>query len=130
MRDVQKLTGRIVALNRFIPRSADRSLPFFKTLRSSSKFKWGEEQKKAFRELQNYLENLTKMTLPNPEEALLLYTSASQTAVSAALVVERTIEGRQKQLPVYFASELLSGSNLFYSELEKIAYAIVMASRN
>ena len=100
VRDVQKLTGRIVALNRFIPRSADRSLPFFKSLRSSSKFEWGEEQKKAFRELQNYLENLTKMTSPNPEETLLLYTSVSQTAVSAALVMERTIEGRQKQLHV------------------------------
>jgi hypothetical protein len=32
VRDVQKLTGRIAALNRFIPRSADRSLPFFKVL--------------------------------------------------------------------------------------------------
>ena len=32
VRDVQKMTGRIAALNRFIPRSADRSLPFFKTL--------------------------------------------------------------------------------------------------
>ena len=124
------MTGRIASLNRFIPRSADRSLPFFKTLRSSSKFEWGEEQKKAFRELQNYLENLTKMTSPNPKEALLLYTSTSQTAVSAALVVEITIEGRHKHLPVYFASELLSGFKLFYSELEKIAYAMVMASRN
>ena len=28
VRDVQKLTGRIASLNRFIPRSADRSLPF------------------------------------------------------------------------------------------------------
>ena len=124
---MQKLTGRIAALNRFIPRSADRSSSFFKTLRSSSKFEWGEEQKKAFRELKDYLENLTKMTSPNPQETLLLYTSASQTAVSAALVVERTIEGRQKQLPIYFASEALFGSKLFYSELKKIAYAVVMA---
>ena len=69
------------------------------------------------------------MTSPNPQETLLLYTSASQTAVSAALVMERTIEGRQKQLPIYFALEALSGSKLFYSELEKIAYAVVMASR-
>ena len=69
------------------------------------------------------------MTSPNPEEALLLYTSASQTAVSAALVVKRTVEVRQKQLAVYFASEALSSSKLFYSELEKIAYAVVMASR-
>ena len=35
IRDVQKLTGRIAALNRFIPLSADRSLPLFKVLRSS-----------------------------------------------------------------------------------------------
>ena len=69
------------------------------------------------------------MTSPYPEETLLLYTSASQTAVSAALVVERTVEGRQKQLPVYFASEALSGSKLFYIEQKKIAYAIVMTSR-
>ena len=77
VRDVQKLIGRIVVLNRFIPRSADRSSSFFKTLRSSSKFEWGEEQKKAFKELKDYLENLTKMTSPNPQETLLLYMSAS-----------------------------------------------------
>ena len=39
------------------------------------------------------------------------------------------IEGYQKQLPVYFVSEALSGSKLFYSELEKIAYAVIMTSR-
>ena len=44
IREVQKLIGRIVALSRFIPRSADRSLPFFKVLRSASKFTWAEEQ--------------------------------------------------------------------------------------
>jgi hypothetical protein len=30
---------------------------------------------------------------------------------------------------VYFASEALSGSKIFYSELEKIAYAVIMAAR-
>jgi hypothetical protein len=33
VKDVQKLTGRVVALNRFIPRAAERSLPFFQVLR-------------------------------------------------------------------------------------------------
>jgi len=41
VREVQKLTGRIAALSSFIPRSADRSLPFFKVLRSASKFVGG-----------------------------------------------------------------------------------------
>jgi hypothetical protein len=36
--DLQKLTGRVVALNRFIPKAAERSLSFFQVLRSSKNF--------------------------------------------------------------------------------------------
>jgi hypothetical protein len=45
------------------------------------------------------------------------------------LVQEKEEEGKFKQIPVYFTSKALSGSKLFYSELEMIAYAIVMAAR-
>jgi hypothetical protein len=38
-------------------------------------------------------------------------------------------EKGQLQSPVYFVSESLSGSKLLYSELEKIAYAVVMATQ-
>jgi hypothetical protein len=44
-------------------------------------------------------------------------------------VQEKEEEGKFKQIPVYFASEALSGSKLFYSELEKISYAVVMSAR-
>jgi hypothetical protein len=44
-------------------------------------------------------------------------------------VQEKEEEGKFKQIPVYFASDVLSGSKLFYSELEKVAYAVVMAAR-
>jgi hypothetical protein len=43
---VQRLTCRIVALNRFMAKLAEQSLPFFKVLRDSSTFMWGSEQKK------------------------------------------------------------------------------------
>jgi len=72
---------------------------------------------------------MTKLSSPNLKETILLYTSTSQKAVSAALVVERENDGTRKQLPVYFVSEPLAGSKLHYSELEKIAYAVIMASR-
>jgi hypothetical protein len=36
-KDIQRLTGRIAALNRFISKSAERSLPFFKALRGGDK---------------------------------------------------------------------------------------------
>ena len=74
IRDVQKLTGRIAALNRFIPRSADRSLPVFKVLRTSQKFEWGEQHREAFNSLKEYLQNMTKLTSPDLRETLLLYT--------------------------------------------------------
>jgi hypothetical protein len=126
---VQKLTGRVAALNRFIPRATERSLPFFQVLRSIKNFQWSEAQKQAFQELKEYLLNMTKLCPPEPKSPLLLYLSASNSAVSAVLVQEKEEEGKLKQTPVYFASEALSGSKLFYSELEKIAYAVVMATR-
>jgi hypothetical protein len=49
--------------------------------------------------------------------------------VSVVLVQEKEEEGKLKQILVYFASEALLGSKLFYSELEKIAYAVIMAAR-
>jgi hypothetical protein len=55
--------------------------------------------------------------------------STSNSAVSVVLVHEKEEEGKLKQIPVYFASEALSGSKIFYSELEKIAYAVIMAAR-
>ena len=43
--------------------------------------------------------------------------------------MSRERDGNRKQYPVYFASEALAGSKLHYSELEKIAYAVIKASR-
>jgi hypothetical protein len=129
VKDVQKLTVRVVVLNRFILKAAERSLPFFQVLRISKNFQRSETQKQAFQELKDYLSNMTKLCPPEPISPLLIYVSASNSAVSAVLVQEKEEEGKLKQVPVYFASEALSGSKLFYSELKKIAYAVIMAAR-
>jgi hypothetical protein len=114
VKDVQKLTGRVAALNRFFRRAAERSLPFFQVLRSSKNFQWSETQKQDFQELKDYLSNMTKLCPPEPKSPLLLYLSASNSAVSVVLVQEKEEKGKFKQIPVYFASEALSGSKLFY----------------
>jgi hypothetical protein len=129
VKDVQKLTGRVAALNRFIPRATERSLPFFQVLRSAKNFQWSETQKQAFQELKDYLSNMTKLCPPKPRSPLLLYVSASNSAVSTVLVQEKEEEGKLKQILVYFTSEARSGSKIFYSELEKIAYAVIMTAR-
>jgi hypothetical protein len=129
VKDVQKLTGRVAALNRFIPRAAERSLPFFQDFRSTKNFQWSETQKQAFQDLKDYLSNMTKLCPPEPRSPLLLYVSASNLVVSTVLVQEKEEEGKLKKILVYFDSEVLSGSKIFYSELEKIAYAVIMAAR-
>jgi hypothetical protein len=128
-KDIQKLNGWVAALNRFISRSAERSLPFFKALKGKGTIEWGPEQSKAFVELKEYIEKMAILSTPSPLEPLLLYVAASKAAVSAALVREVEVEKGKLQCPVYFVSEALSSSKLLYSELEKIAYAVIMATR-
>jgi hypothetical protein len=128
-KEVQRLTGRIASLNRFISKAAERSLPFFKVLRANSIFQWGAEQQQAFEDLKKYLEEAAVMTKPSPKAELLLYIAATDTVVGAVLVEERKEADALKQFPIYYVSKALSGSKLFYSEMEKMAYAVVMAKR-
>jgi hypothetical protein len=48
IKDVQKLTGCLVALSRFISRLAERALPFFKLLCKSGPFVWTDEAEEVF----------------------------------------------------------------------------------
>ncbi|XP_022858931.1 uncharacterized protein LOC111379723 [Olea europaea var. sylvestris] len=50
-RDIQKLTGCVAALNKFVSRAVDRCFPFFKLLRRNRGFDWNEECNLAFQEL-------------------------------------------------------------------------------
>jgi hypothetical protein len=72
---------------------------------------------------------MTKLCPLEPRSLLLLYLSASNSTVRTVPVQEKEEEGKLRQIPVRFTSEALLGSKLFYSELEKIAYVIIMAVR-
>jgi ribonuclease HI len=66
---------------------------------------------------------------PAPGAPLLLYVAASHSAVNVALVQEKLDGQVKKQAPVYFVSEVLSLSKKNYTELEKVLYPVLMASR-
>jgi hypothetical protein len=125
----QWLAGRLASLNRFISRSAERNLPFFEILKLAEVFQWGPAQQKAFKELKQYLVDLTTLTPPSTGTPLLLYVVVSHSVVSAALVQEKQDGQVKRQAPVYFVSEVLSLSKKNYTELEKVLYAVLMASR-
>ena len=93
---VQKLKGCLASLNRFISRSAEKCLLFFKALKVSGNLQWGEELEKAFKALKTYFENLAVMSSASKKAELLLYIAMSGAAVSIALVEERTVEAALK----------------------------------
>jgi hypothetical protein len=54
-KEVQRLTGMTVALNRFILRSADQCQHFFQLLKKGTTFKWDDSCVAAFEDLKRYL---------------------------------------------------------------------------
>jgi hypothetical protein len=101
IKDVQKLTGSLAALSRFISRLAERVLPFFRLLWKSSPFSSTEEAERAFQELKKHLVSLPILVAPDPGEPLYLYIVATTEAVSMVLVAKRTAQQPQgsQQVP-------------------------------
>ncbi|GKD29702.1 reverse transcriptase domain-containing protein, partial [Tanacetum coccineum] len=105
-------------LRRFLAKSTERSLPFFKTLKgclNKKDFWWNTEAEAAFQELKIHLQSLPALTVPMPEETLILYLAAATEAISAVLLTERG----HMQKPIYFVSRALQGSEINYPNLDK-----------
>ncbi|KAL2241094.1 UNVERIFIED_CONTAM: Retrovirus-related Pol polyprotein from transposon [Sesamum indicum] len=126
IKEMQKLTGKIASLSRFISRSADRSLPFFKALRKPKSFTWTPECEQALQELKEYLTKPPLLANPKEGEPLFLYLGVSENAVSSVLVREEA----SNQNPVYYVSKMLQGVESRYSEMEKLALALVVTARH
>ena len=92
IKDVQKLTGCMAALNRFLSRLGKRGLPFFKLLKRQDKFEWTTEATEALENLKHHLQSPSILTAPLPREELLLYIAETTHVVSTATVVERPEE--------------------------------------
>ena len=123
--EAQSLIGKIISLNRFIAKSAERSLPFFKTLRKNKKFEWTEACGNAFEELKKYLQNPPLLAKPIAGEALYVYLAISEEAVSSVLVRVRGDE----YLPVYYLSKALLPAEINYSQIEKFALSLISTAR-
>ena len=85
-KEFQKLTGIVVALNRFISRSIDRCRPFFLLMNKWKKFEWTEECALAFQQLREYLTRPPIMSSPEVDEVLFAYIAVAPHAVSLVLI--------------------------------------------
>jgi ribonuclease HI len=134
---VQRLTGCMAALSRFISRLGEKGLPFYKLLKKVDKFQWTSEAQEALDTLKKFLTTppllkpSRRATPSQSAEDLLLYISCTTHVVSTTLVVERAEEGHlyPVQHPVYFISEVLGPSKKKYPQIQKLLYVVLLTTR-
>ncbi|KAL2513249.1 Uncharacterized protein Adt_18849 [Abeliophyllum distichum] len=100
-KEVQSLTGRLAVLNQFISKATDRCQPFFQTIKGGRRFEWTEECEKAFQDLKILLEKAPLLSKPKNGETLLVYLAVFEKA----------------------------DAETRYSDMEKLALSLIIASR-
>jgi hypothetical protein len=134
---VQRLTGCMAALSRFMSRLGEKGMPFYKLLKKMDKFQWTTEAQEALEALKKFLTTPPVLMPPRratpgqPTEYLLPYISCMTHVVSTALVVKRAEERHSYpvQHPVYFISEVLGPSKIRYPQVKNMLYAILLTAR-
>jgi hypothetical protein len=134
---VQRLTGCMTALSKFISRLGEKGMPFYKLLKKVDKFQWTTEAQEALEALKKFLTTPPvlkpprRATLNQPAKDMLLYISCTTHVVSTALVVERAEEGHTHPVQhlVYFISEVLGTSKMKYPQVQKLLYVVLLTAR-
>jgi hypothetical protein len=98
LKGMQRVTGYLAALSRFISRLGEKALHLYRLLKKSEHFSWTLEAEEALTKLKAILSNPSILIPLATGEPLLLYVAAMTQVVSAAVVVERAEEGHA--LPV------------------------------
>ncbi|XP_057444228.1 uncharacterized protein LOC130736409 [Lotus japonicus] len=94
VKEVQRLTGRMAALARFLPMAGDKAAPFFTCLKKNSKFQWTEACEQTFTKLKESLATLPVLSKPTPGVPLTLYLAVTDRTVSTVLLQE---EGKKQK---------------------------------
>ena len=125
-KEVQQLTGRLVALGRCISCFIDRLKSFFTTLKGAKQTAWNMECDQALMEIKQYLTEPQILASPKTSETLYLYIGVSNVSVSATLFKENE---HRKQRPIFFISKSLSEVETRYTRLEQVALALRVAAK-
>ena len=123
IKEVQRLTGSIAALRRFVSRASDKCQPFFQVLKKA--FQWDTKCEEAFSALKTYLSSPPILVRPVEGELLTLYLAVPDFSTSAVLVRDK----ERVHHPIYYCSRSLRGAEERYPRMEKLILALVTAAR-
>ena len=98
IKEVQRLTGRIATLRRFVSKASDECQPFFQVLKKA--FQWDTHCEEAFAALKTYLSSPPILVSPSKGELLTLYLEVSDFSTSVVLIKDKD----RVQHQVYYCS--------------------------
>ena len=124
IKEVQCLIGRLTAISRFLPKLAEQTQPIIQLLKKSAKFTWNGDCEQIFQKLKTTLTSPPILHKPDTHQLLLVYITATDHTVNAALVQD--VGGNQH--PVYFVSRTLQDPKTRYQIVEKLVLSLVHAA--
>ncbi|GJT94138.1 reverse transcriptase domain-containing protein [Tanacetum coccineum] len=91
LKEMQSLSKKLAALNRFLAKSTVRSLLFFNTLKNITKenkheYRWTSEAEEAFQQMKKLITDLPSLTSPREKETLYTYLAVSAEALALSLI--------------------------------------------
>ena len=84
-KELQRLTGKLVALGRFIAHFIDELRPFFLAIQKAGTNGWTDSCQSAFEKIKHYLMQPPILSNPLPREKLYMYLAVSEWAISVVL---------------------------------------------
>ncbi|RVW31030.1 Retrovirus-related Pol polyprotein from transposon 17.6 [Vitis vinifera] len=120
------LTGKLVALGRFIARFTDELRPFFLAIRKAGAHGWTDSCQNAFEKIKHCLTQPPILSSPIPKEKLYMYLAVSEWAISAVLF---RCPSPKEQKPIYYVSRALADVETRYSKMELTALALRSAAQ-
>ncbi|RVW83328.1 Transposon Tf2-12 polyprotein [Vitis vinifera] len=84
-KELQRLTGKLVALGRFIARFTDELRPFFLAIRKAGTQGWTDNCQNALERIKHCLMHPPILSSPIPKEKLYMYLAVSEWAISASI---------------------------------------------
>ncbi|RVW16112.1 Transposon Tf2-12 polyprotein [Vitis vinifera] len=125
-KELQRLTGKLVALGRFIARFTDELRPFFLAIRKAGAHGWTDSCQNAFEKIKHCLTQPPILSSPIPKEKLYMYLAVSEWAISAVLF---RCPSPKEQKPIYYVSRALADVETRYSKMELTALALRSAAQ-
>ncbi|MBY3556109.1 hypothetical protein HGI15_22510, partial [Modestobacter lapidis] len=115
-KEIRGFLGRIQYISRFISQLTMVCEPIFKLLKKGAPKEWNENCQKAFDTIKEYLSNPPILVPPRQGEPLLLYLTATETAMGAMLA--QYLQESRKENAIYYLSKKMTDYEANYDQLE------------